>query len=55
MKHTTIIKIIQIEFIQIIKVAIDKLLMQLIFECRHRLVGTFVEKRIPTSAAAMKG
>ena len=28
-----------------IKVAIDKLLIQLISECRYRLVGTFVEKR----------
>ena len=28
-----------------IKVAIDKLLIQLISECRHRLVGTFVGKK----------
>ena len=45
MKHATIIKIIQIEFIQMIKFAIDKLLIKLISECRQRLVGMFVGKR----------
>ena len=45
MRHTTIIKITQIEFIQMSKVAIDKLLIQLISGCRHRLVGTFVRKK----------
>ena len=45
MKHTTIIKIIQIEFIQMIKVAIEKLLIQLISKCRYRLVSTRERER----------
>ena len=42
MKYTAIIKVIQIEFIQMIKVAIDELLIRSISECRQRLVGKFV-------------